>query len=232
MHIQMKRLYEAAKALRGIEGQSDIARALNASPQTINNWEARGMSKPGMLRAQLIFGCSATWLDRGEGPMSMADSAAAGVPGAIPVVLADIHDSGFYHIPKVQLELQAGITGFQTEPEIHDGSTMALNRGWVDRRGYVPSKLIAINVAGESMEPSLYAGDTVVVNTADQKQVDGIVYAFNYEGQAVIKRLVRDAGQWWLASDNPDQRKYHRKSCRGGECIIIGRVVKRETENI
>lgn len=74
MHTQMKRLYQAAEALKKIKGQSDVARALNASPQTINNWEARGMSKAGMLTAQNVLGCSATWLDTGTGPMEIGAS--------------------------------------------------------------------------------------------------------------------------------------------------------------
>lgn len=82
------------------------------------------------------------------------------------------------------------------------------------------------------MEPGLFDGDQVLVNTADTKIVDGAVYAVNYEGEAVIKRMVRDAGQWWLSSDNPDQRRFHRKSCRGAECIMIGRVIKKESERL
>jgi len=82
------------------------------------------------------------------------------------------------------------------------------------------------------MEPTLYEDDLVILNTADTQMVDGAVYAFNYEGQAVVKRLSRDAGEWWLTSDNPDQRKYHRKLCRGGDCIIIGRVVRKESDHI
>lgn len=72
----------------------------------------------------------------------------------------------------------------------------------------------------------------MVVNTADTAKMDGAVYAFNYEGEAVIKRLTRDAGQWWLTSDNPDQRKYHRKLCKGADCIIVGRVVRRESDRL
>jgi phage repressor protein C with HTH and peptisase S24 domain len=82
------------------------------------------------------------------------------------------------------------------------------------------------------MEPSLYEDDIVIVNTLDTKPVDGAVYAFNYEGEAVVKRLTRDASQWWLTSDNPDQRKYHRKLCKGAECLVIGRVVRKESDRI
>ena len=62
--------------------------------------------------------------------------------------------------------------------------------------------------------------------------VDGSVYAFNDEGEAVVKRLSRDAGQWWLTSDNSDQRKYHRKLCNKGDCLVIGKVVRKESDQI
>lgn len=72
MHETMKRLYEAAEELIGLTGQSDVARKLNQSPQTLNNWERRGMSKGGMLIAQRVIGCSAVWLETGQGDMVAA----------------------------------------------------------------------------------------------------------------------------------------------------------------
>jgi phage repressor protein C with HTH and peptisase S24 domain len=227
MHDQMKRLYEAAEKLKGIVGQSEVARALNASPQTINNWEARGMSKAGMLNAQKVFGCSANWLSSGDGPMMLTPTTP---PSMQRVVAAEPGTPGLVEIQKVKLRLSAGIMGFQVEPEQHDGSTLSVPLLWIQRRGYAPEKLVAIRVRGESMEPTLYEDDLVIVNTGDTKPVDGQVYAVNYEGEPVIKRLTRDAGRWWLTSDNSDQRKFHRKSCEGNECIIVGRVVKRESE--
>jgi len=162
-------------------------------------------------------------------PMS---GASVGVSNALRVVAAEGEDDGFIQIPMVKLRLSAGITGYQAEPERRDGGTLGMRRTWIERNQYNPSHLIAIYVKGESMEPSLYAGDIVVINTLDTKLVDGAVYAFNYEGEAVVKRLARDAGQWWLTSDNIDQRKYHRKLCQGGECIVIGRVVRKESDRI
>lgn len=162
-------------------------------------------------------------------PMS---DASVGVNNALRVVAAEGEDDGFIQIPMVKLRLSAGITGYQAEPERRDGGTLGMRRTWIERNQYNPSHLIAIYVKGESMEPSLYAGDIVVINTLDTKLVDGAVYAFNYEGEAVVKRLARDAGQWWLTSDNVDQRKYHRKLCQGGECIVIGRVVRKESDRI
>lgn len=173
------------------------------------------------------------WLAEGKGePFPVAWGAVPESIDSIGVVVAEDGDPDFYQIPKVQLQLSAGITGFQTVPEIHDGSKVSVAKNWVERNKYRPSALLALTVKGESMEPNLYHGDLVIVNTDLVTMSDGMVYAVNYEGEAVIKRLSRDLGQWWLCSDNPDQRKYHRKSCRGGECLMIGRVVRRETDRI
>jgi len=69
MHPTMTRLYEAAEKIHGITGQTPLAKFLNESPQVLNNWERRGMSKTGMFKAAEQIGISAIWLLNGEGPM-------------------------------------------------------------------------------------------------------------------------------------------------------------------
>ena len=123
------------------------------------------------------------------------------------------------------------MTGFRIDGE-GGTDTHPVDKSWVQQEKLQSERLIAIRVKGESMETGLYDGDIVIINTADTKPVDGSVYAINYEGEAVIKRMSRDAGSWWLTSDNPDQRKYHRKSVHGNECIIVGKVVKKESTRI
>ena len=164
--------------------------------------------------------------------LALVPSGRSEVPGAMRVVIDDPDDANFYHIKKVKLQLRAGVTGFQTIPDIYDGDTISLRKNWVDRGGMHPNNLLALTVAGESMEPNLYEGDIVVVDTAEKTMKDGAVYAFNYDGESVIKRLVKERGEWWLFSDNPDQAKHRPKGCRDGDCGIIGRVVRRETDHI
>lgn len=73
MHEQMIRLYEAAEKMKNVTGQSAVSRLLNASPQTVKNWEQRGISGDGMLDAQQIIGCSAVWIRSGYGPMVVGE---------------------------------------------------------------------------------------------------------------------------------------------------------------
>jgi len=148
------------------------------------------------------------------------------------VVLADPEENSMVFIRRVKLRLSAGITGFQVEDDRREGGAYALSREFIRDHGLDPDRLIAIQVKGDSMMPALYDGDTVVVNTADTKPVDSAVFAVNYDGEAVVKRMTRDIGEWWLSSDNRDQAKYGRKLCRDRECLIIGRVVKKDSNHV
>jgi hypothetical protein len=69
LHETVERLYVAAKTLKQVEGPANLARLLNESPQLINNWERRGMSASGILRAAPIVGCRVEWLKTGDGEM-------------------------------------------------------------------------------------------------------------------------------------------------------------------
>lgn len=167
-------------------------------------------------------------MDRPHSAATLADL----VPGAMPVRALSPDDPSLTQIRKVKLHVQAGITGFQVEPEHDDGDTQGVPTKWILKQGLSRDALLAITVRGESMEPALYEDDVIVVNTRDTALTDGAVYVVNYEGEVVVKRLQRDAGQWWLTSDNADQRKYHRKLCKGAECILIGKVIRKESTHI
>ncbi|MYM25756.1 S24 family peptidase [Duganella sp. FT135W] len=178
-------------------------------------------------RIEQALGEAHGWMDAEHEQLDLATVTSI-FPDAVPVVAIDSDADYYYQIPLVKLRLQAGMQGVRTEPEYQSGGKKSVPRDWADREGLNPSRLVAIQVKGESMEPTLYEGDTIVINLADTKLVDNAIYAINYEGEAVVKRISRDAGQWWLMSDNADQRRFHRRACRSGECIVVGRVVRRE----
>jgi phage repressor protein C with HTH and peptisase S24 domain len=146
-----------------------------------------------------------------------------------PAHVLDDDDPKLIQVPKVRLRVAAGISGFHTDPERFDGSTMTVSKSWVQRHGYDPLKLIWIRVGGRSMEKTLFEDDWVLINTAQTQPKDSKIFAVNFEGEAVIKRLTRDAGQWWLTSDNQDPQ-YYRRQCRDGECIIVGEAVLKYSE--
>lgn len=94
MHKQAMRLYEAAKKLKGVYQQTEVARLLDTSSQVIKNWEARGISKGGILAAQTAIGCRAEWLEHGTGQMAVVTSHSSGLTPAFTDSPAPLWDTG------------------------------------------------------------------------------------------------------------------------------------------
>jgi phage repressor protein C with HTH and peptisase S24 domain len=206
--------------------QAALAKLSGVSQSTIGNLESGlRLSARRLAHIAETLEVSALWLAEGIGSPTSEQSYAE-------VVVRDSNEHKKVPVRRVELRLSAGVTGFQAQPDFSYGGTFMVDEDWILENGYVRERLIAIRVKGESMEPALYDGDTVVINTLDTLPSDGVVFAVNYEGEALVKRLVRDAGQWWLYSDNPDQRRFHRKLCQGDSCILVGRIVKREGNRI
>jgi len=134
-------------------------------------------------------------------------------------------------VPRVKFKLSAGVSGFAIEPENGNGKPVFFRKDWFKSKGYKPAKLFSVRVCGASMEPALWDSDLVVINTDDTAPKDGEAFAMNYEGELVIKRLRRDAGEWWATSDNADQRRFAPKRCTA-DVKVIGRVVYKQSERI
>jgi len=172
-----------------------------------------------------------SWLDSSVKLVKSSRNSALATVEQAPVAINLVNNPDFPAIRRVNIKLSAGASGFGVDYVEDDEAPIVFQRKWFERNGYNPAKLMAVRVCNGSMEPGLYDGDTVVINTADDTPKDGEVFAVNYEGELVIKRMVRDAGQWWLASDNPDQRRYPRKVC-GEDVFCIGRIVHKLSERI
>lgn len=215
---------------------ADVMRATGVSRTSVSFWlnGKNGIDGEYARKAASFLDVNPIWLETGEGSPDLPPmSQVLGLIGLHNKVVPFEKDSRAYiEIRKVKLKLSAGITGFSTEVENDDGRPISFMQTWFDERGYTPERLIAIKVKGQSMEPTMSEGDTVVINSADIVPEDGVVFAVNYEGEAAIKRLVRDNGEWFLASDNPDQRRFSRKRCTQENCILIGRVVVLQREKI
>jgi phage repressor protein C with HTH and peptisase S24 domain len=213
--------------------QAAIAKVAEVSPTAVGYWlaDTNGISAEQARKVGAFLSVDPVWLEKGVGEPVPGRPGDSSLASARTIVLTDEETPGQYLIPMVKLRLQAGITGFQAESDSRDGGTVGLSRKWVERRGLDPAHLIAMQVRGESMEPTFYEDDTVVINLADKSPTDNGVFAVNYDGEAVVKRLSRDEGKWWLLSDNADQRRFYRRVCQGAECIIVGRVVRREGDH-
>lgn len=156
------------------------------------------------------------------GQINDASQAAGDIPGARAVTDDDDHAEETVEIQMVSIEVQAGIDRIDFTPLEYADGKHHIPRQFLEENDLYPSTLVAVRVKGDSMQPLLYEGDVAVVNTSDKVRKNGGVFAMNYEGQAVIKRLLYERREWYLASDNPEFKPV---PCRGADCLVIGRVV-------
>lgn len=182
-------------------------------------------------KVEEMAGLPPMYFDQGAAPASMS---LADLPKEAyqPV---EVHHQGNLDVvlvPRVDIAVRAGISGFAIDGgDSDDLDTYPLERRWLERNNYAQSRLIAMRVKGDSMFPLYKEGDIIVINTAEVKPVDGKEFVVNFGGDVVLKRMTRDAGSWWLTSENPEAR-YHRRIVRGTETMIIGRVVKHDRINL
>lgn len=202
---------------------SELANAAGVKPPSVSDWlngKTKTLKSATALRVARFFGVNILWLTEGTGPRKSSRELAPVSPG-----------DDRYAIRRVLFKLSAGVSGYEIEYENGQSEPIFMAKRWFDQNHYRADKLIALHIKGRSMEPSLYDGDLVVVNMEDVRLVDGEVFAFNYDGELVIKRLKKESGNWYLSSDNPDKARFGDRICQQG-CYAIGRVVYKQSEHI
>ena len=82
---------------------------------------------------------------------------------------------------------------------------LAFQRKWLDRHKLDATRCTVIGVAGESMEPTLPTGCSILVNHAQKRRRKGRIFVVRTDDGLVVKRAGRNksGGKWLLESDHP-----------------------------
>lgn len=216
---------EQLAALSGL-GQGDISK--------IERGDSQQTTKIAQLARALE--CDAFWLATGKDEEShssvfaVAESPAA--YGMTPILAWEHADElppgEFVLVPRLDVLLSAGNGHEQIELKLTQECPEAFRADWIRAMRLKPNKLAAMHTSGESMEPTIHDGDSVLVDISQTKVLDGNVYALWYEGGERVKRLFTlPGGGLRIASDNPRHQPIDLAPERAGDVRIIGRVVHR-----
>ena len=141
-----------------------------------------------------------------------------------PLPLTEIDGEQFAPIRRFDAELSAG-NGAENG-EAHVSEMLAFRRDWLTRLGVSPSNACLVKVRGESMQPTLYDGDLVLIDQSKTKIRSGRIYAFNDGGHSKVKRLDCMEDQTLIIrSDNPQFPLDMRKGEDANALKVIGEVV-------
>lgn len=217
------------------KSQSDLARIAGVKPSSINGWlsgKTKYMKAASAKALSLATGVSMEWLIDGSGdpdpklqPVSVFDDSN---PDACQ------SDDQIVFIKQLEVACGCGAGRSPSWEEEHNVKPRAYRLSWFQHHGRKPENCVTFYAEGDSMQPTLYDGDCVLIDTSDKYRIDnGHVYAFYIGDEIKIKRLYRNMrGDITIASDNTI---YDKEILRhDDESIVmnlIGRVIEKSSSS-
>lgn len=197
------------------KARKDVARALGITAQAVGDvvrGKSRAFTAENSAKAAVFLGVSAHWLSTGEGDMipsagTSTLSALTGGGGQRVTALSasDDHAEDYIQIRESEVRFAAGNGRTAHYDELAESVPATYRREWFAKEGINPDNARRFKVHGDSMEPFLYDGDTVLVHLGETTVIHGKVYALRYGDELRIKRVYKKLdGGLILHSDNPD----------------------------
>lgn len=207
-HLDFDTFYSRVRQATGINSQAELAEKLGVHRSAITQAKKKqSVPEKWILRLSRMYIIDADWLVTGR-KLGRANS----IENA----------PEFQRIPKVAATLSAGGGSLEVEDNIEFYQAFRLD--WLRRKGN-PETMALLDVVGNSMEPEIKEGDTVLVDESQNRIIQYAVFAVGVEDSIMIKRIEQQPGKIRLLSDNRD---YSPIEIRGDEFHsfrIIGRIV-------
>jgi phage repressor protein C with HTH and peptisase S24 domain len=201
----LKRVFEAT----GMASQTELASALNINRSAITQARKKNsIPDKWILKLYKIFGLSPDWVESGSGPTFLKQSTP--------------DDAMFQNIPKVRARLSAGGGSFEVGSEIE--GYYAFRKDWLTAKGSIKN-MVLMDIFGNSMEPELKDGDTVLIDEYQKDILAGAVYAVGVDDTIMVKRLEKHPNKLVLLSDNKDYAPIYLQSSEIDSVRIIGKVI-------
>ena len=200
--------------------QEELAKKIGSSKTSIQSYERGHLPKGDkLLSLSDALSCSIDWLLKGEHcTVYVAPTVGSGASLATPSkeTLVD-----FVMVSKVRARLSAQDGSFEKNDD-PIGKT-AFRSSWIDPKGQ-KDKMVLMDIAGDSMAPTLEDGDTVLIDQSQTEVIAGKIYAIGIDDEVVTRIIDKAPGKLILRSVNTAYPPLE-VDMRGDQVRIIGRVV-------
>lgn len=199
---RLKEVYE-------VKTNKDLSLLVGLAANGAHQWKARNVIPyREIVQAHTEKGISIEWLLTGKGDKMEAGNTAKQLT-----------------VPQFAIQASAGGGSLvEAEPiEQH----LTLSKEWLKREGINNKDLIGIYAKGDSMEPTIASGDSLLIDREDNLiGSDGGIYVINYEGELFVKRVQKLLdGRIAVTSDNKNHMSIEISKHDLERLKIIGRVV-------
>ncbi len=196
----------------GISCQAELAKELGINRSGITH--ARNKNRiPDNWIIKLFrrFRVNPEWVDTGKGPVFYDQK-----------LSCDNDVNRFRQIPKVAARLSAGTGSFECGEEVSD--YLSFPASWLALKGSAAA-MVAMEVFGQSMEPLIREGDTVLIDQSQTRIMAGAIYAVGVDDTILVKRLEKHPNALVLCSDNKDFSPIHLDVDALEKVRVLGRVI-------
>jgi phage repressor protein C with HTH and peptisase S24 domain len=201
----LHRVFEAT----GMTSQNELAAALEINRSAITQARKKNaIPDKWILKLFRSYGLNPDWLEAGSGPIFMK-------------TLKDA-DSTYQDIPKVKARLCAGGGSFEVGSEIQ--GYYAFRKDWLSAKGLI-NKMVLMDIFGNSMEPEMKDGDTILIDESQKDILAGAIYAVGVDDTIMVKRLEKHPNKLVLVSDNKDYSPIYLTGSEMNSVRIIGKVI-------
>lgn len=223
-------------AAKNTKGASELSRLIGVPRNTLQRYinEDTEPSISTIVNISKVTGVSIDWLTMGEEHNSFGLSEPNNPESDNFIQPSDFKkrnsinskDETFASIPVLNISASAG-DGAASVMERQVG-IVKFDRSYLHNTWNLnPNDLFTISTIGESMEPTIKAGEYLLASKSEEylNPADGI-YVIRLEGDILVKRLQRLPGEKILiSSDNPIYKSYEIKLDDGIDFKIVGKVV-------
>lgn len=201
----LQRVFEAT----GITSQTELASALNINRSAITQARKKdSIPDKWILQLYRSFGLNPDWVETGSGQKFHKHS--------------DSNDSIFNNIPKVRARLSAGGGSFEVGSKIE--GYYAFRKDWLRTKGAI-NKMVLMDIFGNSMEPEMKDGDTILIDESQKDILAGAIYAVGVDDTIMAKRVEKHPNKLVLLSDNKDYSPIYLQGGEINSVRIIGKVI-------
>lgn len=188
------------------------------SIQAIEKGEVRGTKH--LLAIARALNVDPDWLETGRA----APSSSSGRHVAASASIIEIEGDTYARLPLYDIRAQAGRGSLAYDGEPIGWRVFDLN--WIKTVSRAPiEQLKVVEVSGDSMEPTLYKGDHVLVDLGNRAIAQHGLFVLRLDESLMVKRVQKlfASGTVRIISDNP---KYDAEEIsEDGRLDVIGRVV-------
>jgi phage repressor protein C with HTH and peptisase S24 domain len=191
-----------------IASQADLANTLNLSRAAISQqFKKNNVPKSWILELSQLYNLNPAWLAQGVLPKNLNQD--------------NFHDR-FFEVPKVVARLSAGHGSFETEPEHKE--FYSFRKDWLSKKGNA-KEMVLMDIVGNSMEPELKEGDTVLIDQSQKSILAGAIYAAGLEDTIMVKRVEKRPNKLVLISENSNYQDIVFEGEEINSVRIIGKVI-------